>query len=256
MRFPLIGLSLFFVLTACAWSRPEKPAVFSIEEKGVAITVPGAGRFTLEGPVLMLTGGKDEKPSYSTDGDGTAKAVYASGMAAVYRAEAAGSRLAVRFTGAPAAAKSLKFAIMLPIKFNQGGRYAFESAGLAAIPPEPAGQFVGQGPGTRITLVDPLDYGFSLTTPWGFHQLQDNRVHGWGASYVYIFYADIQGKAEGEVTREQAMTWLAEALADLGAHAAQYGVPLLYEPLNRYETNLLNRQLDAAHFLESRQIPN
>ena len=199
MRFPLIGLSLFFVLTACAWSRPEKPAVFSIEEKGVAITVPGAGRFTLEGPVLMLTGGKDEKPSYSTDGDGTAKAVYASGMAAVYRAEAAGSRLAVRFTGAPAAAKSLKFAIMLPIKFNQGGRYAFESAGLAAIPPEPAGQFVGQGPGTRFTLVDPMDHGFALTTPWGFHQLQDNRVHGWGASYVYIFYADIQGKTEGEV---------------------------------------------------------
>jgi sugar phosphate isomerase/epimerase len=52
------------------------------------------------------------------------------------------------------------------------------------------------------------------------------------------------------------MTWLAEALADLGAHAAQYGVPLLYEPLNRYETNLLNRQLDAAQFLEVRQIPN
>ena len=42
----------------------------------------------------------------------------------------------------------------------------------------------------------------------------------------------------------------------LGAHAAQYGVPLLYEPLNRYETNLLNRQLDAAQFLEARKVPN
>ena len=66
----------------------------------------------------------------------------------------------------------------------------------------------------------------------------------------------MQGKAEGDVTREQALAWLAEALADLGAHAARYGVPLLYEPLNRYETNLLNRQLDAAQFLESRRIPN
>ena len=55
----------------------------------------------------------------------------------------------------------------------------------------------------------------------------------------------MQGKAEGEVTREQALAWLAEALADLGAHAARHGVPLLYEPLNRYETNLLNRQADA-----------
>jgi sugar phosphate isomerase/epimerase len=33
-------------------------------------------------------------------------------------------------------------------------------------------------------------------------------------------------------------------------------VPLLYEPLNRYETNLLNRQLDAAQFLETRGIGN
>ena len=66
----------------------------------------------------------------------------------------------------------------------------------------------------------------------------------------------MQGKAEGDVSRDQALTWLAEALTDLGAHAAQYGVPLLYEPLNRYETNLLNRQLDAAQFLEARQVGN
>jgi len=66
----------------------------------------------------------------------------------------------------------------------------------------------------------------------------------------------MQGKAEGDVTRDQALTWLAEALTDLGAHAARYGVPLLYEPLNRYETNLLNRQLDAARFLEARKVPN
>ena len=66
----------------------------------------------------------------------------------------------------------------------------------------------------------------------------------------------MQGKAEGDVSRDQALAWLAEALADLGTHAAQYGVPLLYEPLNRYETNLLNRQLDAARFLEDRKVGN
>lgn len=66
----------------------------------------------------------------------------------------------------------------------------------------------------------------------------------------------MQGKAEGEVTRDQALTWLAEALADLSGHARQYGVPLLYEPLNRYETNLLNRQADAAHFLEAHGLTN
>ena len=66
----------------------------------------------------------------------------------------------------------------------------------------------------------------------------------------------MQGKAEGDVSRDQALAWLAEALTDLGAQAAQYGVPLLYEPLNRYETNLLNRQLDAAQFLQARQVAN
>ena len=66
----------------------------------------------------------------------------------------------------------------------------------------------------------------------------------------------MQGKAEGDVTREQALTWLAEALEDLGAHAKQHGVPLLYEALNRYETNLLNRQLDAAKFFETLQTDN
>ena len=65
-----------------------------------------------------------------------------------------------------------------------------------------------------------------------------------------------RGKAEGEVSREQALIWLAEALEDLGAHAQQYGVPLLYEPLNRYETNLLNRQLDAAQFFEKLKTAN
>jgi len=66
----------------------------------------------------------------------------------------------------------------------------------------------------------------------------------------------MQGKAEGEVSREQALIWLAEALEDLGAHAQQYGAPLLYEPLNRYETNLLNRQLDAAQFFEKLKTAN
>lgn len=66
----------------------------------------------------------------------------------------------------------------------------------------------------------------------------------------------MQGKAEGSVSRDQALTWLGEALEDLGAHASRHGVPLFYEPLNRYETNLFNRQGDAARFLESLGSPN
>ena len=64
----------------------------------------------------------------------------------------------------------------------------------------------------------------------------------------------MQGRWEGVVTRDQALAWLAEALDDLGAHAASRGQHFLYEPLNRYETNLINRTPDAAAWLRERKI--
>lgn len=61
----------------------------------------------------------------------------------------------------------------------------------------------------------------------------------------------MQGRWEESVSHQQALAWLAEALEELGADAAARGQTLLYEPLNRYETNLLNRVADAAKFLET-----
>lgn len=66
----------------------------------------------------------------------------------------------------------------------------------------------------------------------------------------------MQGKAEGAVNREQALAWLGEAIEDLAEHAKQHRVPLLYEPLNRYESNLFNRQTEAAEWLRSLKTQN
>ncbi|MSU47563.1 MAG: sugar phosphate isomerase/epimerase [Opitutus sp.] len=66
----------------------------------------------------------------------------------------------------------------------------------------------------------------------------------------------MQGRWEGGVSRDQALGWLGEALDDLGEHAARHGVPLLYEPLNRYETNLFNRLGDTAAWLRTRRTKN
>jgi sugar phosphate isomerase/epimerase len=52
------------------------------------------------------------------------------------------------------------------------------------------------------------------------------------------------------------LDWLAEGLAPLARHAADRGVPLILEPLNRYETRVLNRLGDAADFLEERGLAN
>jgi sugar phosphate isomerase/epimerase len=66
----------------------------------------------------------------------------------------------------------------------------------------------------------------------------------------------MQGKADPPVAREEALRWLAESLEELGECAAKHGVPFLYEPLNRYETNLFNRQTDAADFLRGLKTRN
>ncbi|MFM2196986.1 MAG: hypothetical protein RLZZ505_418 [Verrucomicrobiota bacterium] len=66
----------------------------------------------------------------------------------------------------------------------------------------------------------------------------------------------MQGKHGGEVSKDQALEWLADALRIAGKTAAKYNVPFIYEPLNRYETNLINRLADGADFIEANSLEN
>jgi sugar phosphate isomerase/epimerase len=50
----------------------------------------------------------------------------------------------------------------------------------------------------------------------------------------------MQGRSGDGVDYATALGYLRDALEDLGEHARRYGVPLIFEPLNRYETNLVN----------------
>lgn len=50
----------------------------------------------------------------------------------------------------------------------------------------------------------------------------------------------MQGRSGDGVDRTAAFGYLGEALDELGEYAMQYRVPLIFEPLNRYETNLVN----------------
>ena len=61
----------------------------------------------------------------------------------------------------------------------------------------------------------------------------------------------MQGRFDGAVSKPQAMQWLREALNQLGKQAADRGSFLLFEPLNRYETNLVNRIEDGVALLQS-----
>ena len=66
----------------------------------------------------------------------------------------------------------------------------------------------------------------------------------------------MQGKHGGEVSRDQALEWLADALRIAGRTAAKFNVPFIYEPLNRYESNLINRLSDGAEFIEANALEN
>ena len=66
----------------------------------------------------------------------------------------------------------------------------------------------------------------------------------------------MQGRSEGAVTREQALDGLSEHLEQLGPRAHALGVPLLFEPLNRYETNLVNSVADGLELLKPLRTKN
>ncbi len=66
----------------------------------------------------------------------------------------------------------------------------------------------------------------------------------------------MQGKWGGDISRDQALGWLAGALKAAGAAAAKYDVPFIYEPLNRYETNLINHLAEGAQYLEDNNLEN
>jgi sugar phosphate isomerase/epimerase len=64
----------------------------------------------------------------------------------------------------------------------------------------------------------------------------------------------MQGRWGGDVSRGQALGWLSEGLEVLGERAARQSARLIYEPLNRYETNLVNTLADGSGLLRSLSV--
>lgn len=106
-----------------------------------------------------------------------------------------------------------------------------------------------------------LRHGLSLTDPSAEKRAAalefiEGMIQFGGQLGAPAILGSMQGKWGGDVAKEQALDWLADALRVAGEEAARYGVPFIYEPLNRYETNLINRLADGAGFLESHSLEN
>lgn len=77
-----------------------------------------------------------------------------------------------------------------------------------------------------------------------------------GAFGAPAIVGSMQGRWGGDLDRDAALQLLGEALEELGRDAARHGVPLIYEPLNRYETNLINTVAEGAELLETLSLGN
>jgi sugar phosphate isomerase/epimerase len=66
----------------------------------------------------------------------------------------------------------------------------------------------------------------------------------------------MQGRWGDGVDRATHLGWLSEALDELGEHARQYSVPLIYEPLNRYETNVCTTIESGVQLLQGLSTRN
>ena len=65
----------------------------------------------------------------------------------------------------------------------------------------------------------------------------------------------MQGRA-GDRDKRETIQCLGEALAELGAYAQRWNQPLFYEPLNRYETDLIHRLDQAGELIMASQAGN
>jgi sugar phosphate isomerase/epimerase len=66
----------------------------------------------------------------------------------------------------------------------------------------------------------------------------------------------MQGRAEGSITKTDAFSWLREALIDCDAHAGELHSSLLFEPLNRFETNLCNQVREVCAMIGELHLQN
>lgn len=113
---------------------------------------------------------------------------------------------------------------------------------------------VGTGAGMVI-------HGLSLTDPNAEKRSKAKdfirQMIGFGAPFgAPAIIGSMQGKWGKDINRDDALKLLADGLEELGQHAEGQNVPLIYEPLNRYETNLITTMQDGAKFLDSLQTKN
>ena len=106
-----------------------------------------------------------------------------------------------------------------------------------------------------------VKHGLSLTSPDEGQRgtaiaFVQKMIDFGGPLHAPAIIGSMQGRWGGSIDRDHALDLLRRALNVLGEHAAQYEIPLIYEPLNRYETNLVNTIADGVSLIQSLETRN
>lgn len=157
----------------------------------------------------------------------------------------------------------------LPAAFQQAAELGFDAVEIFAPGPQAVNssevsqlmdrhQLAVAAVGTGAGMVK---LGLSLTDPESRKRSEAKdfirAMIDFGAQWqAPAIIGSMQGKWGGTVSRETALDLLRDALNELGLYAQERGVHLIYEPLNRYETNLLKTIEDSVQFLGTLQNDN
>jgi len=106
-----------------------------------------------------------------------------------------------------------------------------------------------------------VKHGLNLTHPDADHRAKARafvkEMIDFGAAYnAPAIIGSMQGRWGGDIDRPAALQLLADSLNELGPYAKSQGVILIYEPLNRYETNLITTMADGAEFMKTLSTDN
>ena len=113
---------------------------------------------------------------------------------------------------------------------------------------------IGTGPGWvlhKLRLTDP-DEGVRRRA----RDFIGSIVDAAGRLGAPVIIGSMQGRCEPGIQRASALEWLADALEELAQRAMGDRIPLLYEFLNRYETDIFNRVDESLGFLQSLRARN
>lgn len=82
-----------------------------------------------------------------------------------------------------------------------------------------------------------------------------DMIHAFGGEILCVVPSTV-GKIVAQASPEQEWAWAVEGLKEVGAWAGERGVRIGIEPLNRFETNFINRGDQALRLADEVGLPN